>query len=184
MDDERIIALYWARQEEAIAQTQRSYGERLRRIAYNILRNHEDAEESENETYWKAWEAIPPQRPRHLFAFLARLCRNISLHRLDWLNAGKRNAEIVALTAELEQCIPDAAAERSYEARELGGILSAFLRTISPDSRVIFIRRYVLAEPVQEIARLMGVSESKVKSSLFRTRNRLRAYLEKEGVRV
>ena len=184
MDDERIIALYWARQEEAIAQTQRSYGERLRRIAYNILRNREDAEESENETYWKAWEAIPPQRPRHLFAFLAKLCRNISLHRLDWLNAGKRNAEIVALTAELEQCIPDAAAERSYEARELGGILSDFLRTTSRENRVIFVRHYFFAEPVSDISRLLGVSESKVKMSLLRTRNELKQYLEKEGVEL
>ena len=184
MEDARIIELYWSRDEEAIVQTKRSYGEKLRSIAYGILKNREDAEESENETYLNTWNAIPPQRPQFFFAFLAKICRNISLHRFDWLHAGKRSAEIVQLTTELEQCLPDPAAERRCEAEELGRIISGFLTTLSRENRVIFVRRYFLAESVHDISNLLSISESKVKSSLFRTRNKLRDCLEKEGVTV
>ena len=184
MEDERILDLYWARDEEAIVQTRQSYGEKLKSIAYGILQNIQDAEESESDTYLKAWDVIPPQRPQYFFAFLAKICRNISLHRLDWLHAAKRSAEIVQLTTELEQCIPDPAAEKNYEAEEIGGLISSFLLTRSKENRVVFVRRYFFSDPVQDIARRLGVSESKVKSSLFRTRNKLRTYLEKEGIRV
>ena len=184
MEDERIIELYWSRDEDAIAQTKQSYGARLRGLAYNILHNREDAEESENDTYLKTWESIPPQRPRYFFAFLARICRNLSIHRLSRNTAAKRSAEVTAMTEELAACIPDPGAERRFDEVELGDLLSRFLRTLSPESRAIFIRRYVLAEPVGDIARVTGASESKVHSVLFRARNRLRAYLEKEGVQV
>ena len=184
MEDERIIALYWSRDEAAIYHTERRYGEKLRRISFNILKNHEDAEESENETYLKAWGAIPPQRPQYLFAFLAKICRNISFHRLAWFNAGKRNAEIVQLTAEMEQCLPDRMADRHFEAEEIGEIISAFLRDQSRQNQVIFIRRYFLAESITEIARRLGMREGTVKSALSRTRNRLRVYLKEEGIKV
>lgn len=184
MEDERIIELYWSRDEAAISHTKQRYGEKLKRISFNILKNYEDAEESENETYLKAWGAIPPKRPQYFFAFLAKICRNISFHRLDWLNADKRNAEIVQLTAEMEQCIPDRMADRRFEAEEIGEIFSAFLQNQSKQNQVIFIRRYFFAEPIREIARHLGISEGTVKSSLSRTRNKLRVYLKKEDIRV
>ena len=184
MDDAQIIELYFARDEKAIFETRSRYGARLRSLAYGILRSHEDAEESENDTYLKTWGAIPPERPNFFYAFLARICRNLSLHRIARSQAQKRTAELVRLTEEMETCLPDGAAGRDFEAVELGEILSAFLRTQSPQNRMLFIRRYFLAEPVRECAGHLGVSVSSAESALFRTRNRLRAYLEKEGIGV
>lgn len=184
MDDESIIELYWSRNEEAIVQTRLRYGNKLRGISFNILRNHEDAEECESETYLKTWSAIPPQRPTFFYAFLAKICRNISYHRLEWNSARKRSAEIMRLTEELEQCLPDRAAEMRFEGEELGQIISTFLRNQPRQNRIIFIRHYMFAEPVKDCANALGISESKVKSSLFRTRNKLRTYLEKEGIYV
>ena len=184
MEDQKIIELYFARDEEAIVQTRQSYGDKLRSLAYGILKNNEDAEESESDTYLKTWEAIPPQRPVYFYAFLAKICRNLSLHRITGRNAQKRSAVLVELTKEMEECIPDRAAELDFEALELGEILSAFLRTQPEQNRIIFIRHYMLAEPVRDCARRLGVSRSTVESALFRTRNKLREHLEKEGIRV
>ena len=91
MDDTAIIELYWSRDEQAIVQTRQRYGKRLMHIAFNILKNREDAEESESDTYFRTWNAIPPQRPTYFFAFLSRICRNIAFDRLDWNNTGKRS---------------------------------------------------------------------------------------------
>ena len=184
MNDEDFIELYWSRDEQAIAQTRLCYGKRLLRIAFNILKNREDAEESENDTYFKTWNAIPPQRPTYFFAFLSRICRNISFDRLDWNNVGKRSAELVPLTEEIEQFLPDPLAGRDYEEVETADLISRFLLSVSKESRVIFVRRYGLTESVREISRALGVSESKVKSSLFESRKKLRAFLAREGVAV
>ena len=184
MDDAAIIELYWLRDEGAIEQTRRRYGERLRGISFNILRSREDAEENEFDTYMKTWEAIPPRRPTYFFAFLAKICRNLSLHRLERKSAGKRAAVLVELTEELAQCLPDPAGGAGFEELETADLLNSFLRTLPRESRVIFVLRYGLAESVGDIARRLATSESKVKSSLFRTRNRLRAYLAQEGVSV
>ena len=153
-------------------------------LAFRILHNREDAEESENDTYFRTWNAVPPQRPRKLFGYLAKICRGIALDKLDWLNARKRRAEVVALTDELASCIPDNTADLVLEAWEIGELMNGFLASLSRENRLIFERRYVLLNSVEEIARYYGISAGKVKSSLFRTRNRLRTYLEQEGVSV
>ena len=182
MDDAKIIELYFARDENAIEQTRLTYGGRLRSVATRILANGSDAEECENDTYLKAWNSIPPARPAHLRAYLVKICRNTALNMLEYRNADKRSATLVELTEEMQACIPDATPERRAEPEELGKLLSTFLRTQSKENRIIFVRRYLMAEPVAEVAAALHVSESKVKSSLMRTRNKLRAYLEKEGV--
>ncbi len=181
-EDLEIIEGLWRRDEAALAALRARYGARLRRLAFGILRSEEDAEECESDACLKAWETIPPRRPSQLFAYLATLCRFSALHRLEKQTAAKRSAELVALTAELEACIPDGAAERAPEALALGSLLSDFLRTLNAESRRIFLRRYFYAEEVREIAEGLGFSEGKVKSSLHRSRKKLRAYLEKEGV--
>lgn len=107
MEDANILDLYFARKEDAIKETDAAYGRRLYVLANNIVQIHEDAEESVSDTYWKAWESIPPQRPQYFFAYLAKICRNFALGKLDWKNAAKRKAEIVTLSQEMEQCIPD-----------------------------------------------------------------------------
>ena len=107
MDDSKIIELFFARSEDAIKHTNDVYGRRLFYLADNIVHNDQDAEESVNDTYMKAWDTIPPQRPEHFFAYIAKICRNFALKRIDWQKAKKRNAEVVTLTQEMENCIPD-----------------------------------------------------------------------------
>ena len=184
LEDEKILALYWARDTAAIQETGVKYGERLLRLSGRMLPAREDAEECVNDTYIGAWNAIPPTRPAHFFAFLAKLCRNLACNRLDWLNAAKRRAEVVSLTEELAACVPGADGGREQEMRELGALLSDFLRSLPQESRLFFLRRYWFMDSVKEIAARYAVGESRVKTSLFRTRRKLRDYLEKEGISV
>lgn len=184
LEDEKILALYWARDAAAIEETGAKYGERLLCLSSRMLHIREDAEECVNDTYLGAWNAIPPTWPAHFFAFLAKLCRNLACNRLDWLHAGKRHAEVVPLTEELAACVPGTDGAREQEMRELGALLSAFLRSLPQESRLFFLRRYWFMDSVKDIAARYAVSESRVKTSLFRTRGKLRAYLEKEGVSV
>ena len=184
MEDSRIVELYLARDEQAIEETKLRYGSRLCHAAQRILEDDQDAQECENDTYLKTWNSIPPNRPIYLFAYLVKICRNTALSMLEKRNALKRSAVVVELTGEMEQCIPDALAEQDFEPEEIGAALSAFLRQESEDNRTIFVRRYLLSQSVAQVAQELGYSESKVKSSLMRTRGRLKAYLEKEGVRI
>ena len=181
MEDAQIIDLYFQRDEEAIHQTEAAHGHKLYTLSYRILLNREDAEETVSDTYLKAWESIPPTRPPDFYAYLSKICRFLSFGRLDWKNAAKRKAEIVELTAEMELCIPDSRRQLEAERRELGEVLNDFLGTLNEESRKIFMRRYWYADSVAEIAQRYGLGESKVKTRLFRARNDLRSFLEKEG---
>ena len=176
MDDQKIVRLFWARNEAAIAETDAAYGRRLRALANRILGNLEDAEESVNDTYLKTWEIIPPQRPTYFYAFLASICRHLSFHRVDWKKAAKRNAEIVTLSEELELCIPDTRREQEMEAKEIARALSAFLNGLPQETRRIFLRRYYHADTIAEIAARYCLTESKVKMQLSRTRAKLCTY--------
>lgn len=184
MEDKQIIDLFFARNEDAIQHTADTYGNRLFVLADNIVRNDQDAEESVSDTYLKAWDTIPPQKPNHFFAYLAKICRHFALGKLDWKNATKRKAEVVSLTQEMELCIPDDRRNAELEGKELGRILSAFLRTLTPENRMVFVRRYWYVDTVADIAARYGISESAVMTRLSRTRDKLRVYLKKEGIRV
>lgn len=184
MTDSQIIALFWDRNEDAIRETDRAYGRRLHVLSDRILRNEQDAQESVSDTYLKTWETIPLQRPAYFFAYLAKLCRNFSLSRLQWKSAAKRSAQVVELTREMDECIPDHSLERKLEGEELGQLLNAFLDGLSRENRLIFLRRYWYADPVREIAERYQISESKVKTQLHRTRKKLQQFLEGEGIRV
>lgn len=184
MEDSKIIELFFARNEDAIKHTDDTYGRRLYHLADNIVHNGQDAEESVSDTYLKAWETIPPHRPKYFFAYIAKICRHFALDKLDWKNAAKRNAEVVSLTQEMELCIPDTERDRELAGKELGMILDAFLRTLTPENRVVFLRRYWYVDTIEEIAVRYGISESAVQMRLNRTRAKLCTYLEKEGIRV
>lgn len=184
MTDSQMIALFWDRNEDAIRETDRAYGRKLYVLSDKILHSHQDAEESVSDTYMKTWETIPPQRPVYFFAYLAKLCRNFSLARIQWQSAAKRSAEIVTLTREMEECIPDRSYERKLEGEEIGRILNTFLESISLESRLIFLRRYWFADSIEEIAARYRISQSKVKTQLHRTRRKLQLFLEKEGIMV
>ena len=184
MTDAQIIQLYWARNEDAIKETDAVYGRKLHTLAERIVQNFEDAQECVSDTYMKTWDTIPPQRPQYFFAYIAKICRNFALGVLDFKNAAKRKGEVVALTREMEACIPDPAHQRRLEGEELGKVLNRFLETLSYESRVIFLRRYWYLDTVAEIAERCGITQSKVKTQLHRTRGKLHAFLEKEGITV
>jgi len=184
VEDSKLIELYFARNEDAIRHTDATYGRTLFALADNIVRNDQDAEESVNDTYLRAWDTIPPQKPKHFFAYLATICRHFALDKLDWKSAAKRRGEVVSLTQEMETCIPDNAAALNMDRKELGRLLDTFLRTLTPENRMVFLRRYWYMDTVSEIAARYSITESAVSMRLSRTRSRLQAYLEKEGIRV
>ena len=186
MEDEMIIGLYWDRNETAIAETDRKYGAYLTRIARNVLDDAEDSREAVNDTYFAAWRTIPPQRPQILSAYLAKLTRRIAIDCFRKRTRIKRGGgEYVVSLSELEGTF---SAGNTTEARMDGMALSAaintFLRKLEPQARTAFIGRYYFMDPVAEVARYCGMSESKAKSMLHRTRQKLKAYLQKEGFTV
>ena len=184
MDDEKIIELYFSRDERAISETQNKYGHYCYRIAYNILKSAEDSEEVVNDTYVGAWEAIPPHRPNIFSAFLAKITRRLSVKRLRYNTAQKRGGDSAAVALEeLAECVPAmSGVAEDMEAREVGAMIDRFLRKLRPDDRRIFVCRYFYLETVEDIVKAFGYSSSKVYRSLDRTREKLRAYLVKEGV--
>jgi len=184
VEDTKIIALFWERNEQAVKETDIAYGRRLYVLSSNILHNREDAQECVSDTYMETWKSIPPKRPKYFYAFLAAICRNLSLNRLDWRMAEKRSAEVVALTQEMESCIPDRRQDAELDRREFKRVLESFLDSLPKESRLIFLRRYLYVDTVAEIAARYGISESKVKTQLHRTRNKLRSFLAKEGIFV
>lgn len=184
MEDEKIIELYWIRSEDAIRETDAAHGAKLHDLSYRIVQNREDAQECVNDTYLKAWNTIPPQRPNYFFAYLAKICRFLSFGRLDWNNAAKRSADVVQLTAEMELCIPDRCQSWQRSEQQIGDVLNRFLDSLPRRSRMIFLRRYWYADSIGEIARRYQMSQSSVKTQLHRTRSKLRAFLEQEGIAV
>ncbi|MCL2817167.1 MAG: RNA polymerase sigma factor [Clostridiales bacterium] len=183
MDDKLILDLYWARSESAVSKTAEKYGKYCFAIAVNILQNKADAEECVNDTYLKAWEAIPPQRPEIFSSFLGKITRNLALNKCKERKTKKRGGGIALLLSELEDCIPSAGTvESEYESQTVIEAINACLLSMDRESRVVFVRRYWYADPVKAIAARFQMSESKVKSMLFRARKTLKAHLEKEGV--
>ena len=186
MDDAKIVQLYWDRNEQAISVTANKYGNYCTSIAINILGNREDAEECVNDTYMKAWNTIPPKRPDALGAFLAVITRNLSLDKYKYKYAAKRaQGEFALLLSELEECVPDTSCGSiRLEGEEISFVISDFLRSRNQDARRIFVLRYFYCESVKEIADKLNFSESKVKSSLFTTRNALKKHLLQEGIYI
>jgi len=182
VEDAKILDLFWERNEQAVKETDTAYGRRLYALSNKILGNPEDAEESVSDTYMETWNTIPPKRPKYFYAFLAAVCRNLSFNKLDWRMAAKRSAEVVALTQEMESCIPDRRQDAEMDRRELRRILESFLESLPRESRLIFLRRYLYVDTIAEIAARYHISESKVKTRLHRTRKKLHTYLEEEGI--
>ena len=179
MEDEEILDLIWDRKEKGLKELEAKYGRQIERLAERIL-SKEDAKECINDTYLAVWNSIPPQKPKFLFAYAAKICRNVSFNKVDWNQASKRKAEVVELSTELEQCIPDSLMD--MEQRELGELISIFLRKLPEEKKRIFVRRYWYGDSIKELSKSYGYRESKIKSIIFRIRNQLKEYLEKEGI--
>ena len=183
MEDERIVALYWERNEDAIRESAQKYGKYCYTVAYNILHSHEDSDECVNDTWNGAWNAIPPEKPSILRCFLARITRNIAIDRYRRDGAQKRSAEVESAIEEYWACVPseDASIEDELELKEA---INGFLEGLDVRTRVIFMRRYWYAMSVGEIADGMHLSESHVSVILHRTRSKFKDYLTKEGIFV
>lgn len=183
MEDSQIVSLYWDRNETAIAQTEKKYGVYLSKIAYNILADREDTQESVNDTYLAAWNSMPPHRPSVLSTYLGKLTRRISIDLFRKKNSQKRSTGEYALSLEeLEECISGGnSTEEAVALSQLSHSIEQYLRSISQDARNVFLCRYYYLDSVKQIAATCGMTESKVKVLLYRTRQGLHSYLEKEG---
>ena len=184
MNDKNIVDLYFNRDEEAITQTDKKYGRYCYSIAYNILTNKEDAEESVSDTYMTAWRAIPPRRPSVLSTFLGKITRHISIDRWRERSAYKRGGgEVTLALEELEDCVAGLQnVEMEYERKELIRAYVKFLDTLPVTERRVFLCRYWYVDSVEAIAGKFGFSQSKVKTMLYRTRVKLRKQLAEEGL--
>lgn len=181
MEDQRIVTLLWQRAESAIDALAKKFGKRLMSIAMNILGLPQDAEESVNDTYLAVWNAVPPKKPDPLAGFVYTTGRNISLDRLKYNTAQKRDSRYDIPIDELENCIPAAALEEQVEVRELGLAINRFLKTVNADNRALFLRRYWFGDSVREIAKDLGLRENVATVRLGRLRMQLREHLIKEG---
>lgn len=184
VEDTAIIDLYWAREEQALTETELKYGAMCRTIAFNILRDREDTEECVNDTWFRAWTTMPPQRPSILSAFLSRITRNLSLDRYKAARTVKRGSGQLPLALEeLGDCVPaQSSVEDEIQLKELTQLLDLFLRNLPEKECCIFLRRYWYIDSIGAIAQRYEMAEGTVKSSLHRTRRKLREYLEHEGV--
>lgn len=184
MEDAAIIALYWDRDESAIGESSAKYGPFCRTVALNILSVREDAEECVNDTWLRAWNAIPPARPSPLRAFFGKITRNLSLDRFRAARAQKRGSgNMELILEELGECVGSGeSVEGAFDARETAGVITRFLDGQQPLQRQIFLRRYWFGDGIADIAKRFAMREGTVKSNLFRTRERLREALEREGV--
>lgn len=183
MEDSSIVELYWARSENAITETALKYGKYCHAIAFNILSNKEDADESVNDTYLGAWNCIPPHSPYILSTFLGKITRRISLKKWRDKNADKRGGgEVLFVLDELADCIPSSNdVEREVQTVELSKVINAFIKTLPDTERRVFICRYWYLDKIPAICKQFDFSPSKVKSMLHRTREKLMSHLEKEG---
>lgn len=183
MEDKEILELFRRRSEKAIASASDKYKSYCMKIAVNILGTRQDAEECVNDTYLRAWNAIPPERPAAFRNWLGRITRNLSLDRWKASQAAKRGGGMEVLLGELAECVPcSEGPQKALEDQALAELLNGFLRGLPAENRRMFLGRYWYGEGLAEIAASLGCGQGKVKSALFRTRKALRAYLEKEGV--
>ena len=182
MTDQEIIHLLLARNEDGITAVHEKYGNKILSLADHILRNRQDAEECLNDTILKVWNSIPPTIPVSLSAYILQICRRRALDQLDWAQAKKRNAEVISITEELENCLP--AADNSENAGELLSLIDEFLDSQPARNRIMFVRRYWYSDTVEELAERFGMNPNSVRVNLHRVRKKLRQYLEKEGIQL
>ena len=183
MEDSEIVALYWARDQQAISESADKYGTYCASIARNILESPEDAEECVSDTWFRAWNAMPPQRPDILSAFFGRITRNLAFDRYRSRSAAKRGGRETALVLEeLRDCVSGRdEAQQHLDYQELLADLNGFLRSLPKEKRRLFLRRYWYAEPIAEIAKDFGMRENHISVTLHRLRKQLRDYLQERG---
>lgn len=181
-EDRRIVALFFARAEQAIVELAETYGNVCTRIARNILKNDRDAEECVNDAYLAAWNTIPPQTPEPLRAYIFRIVRNIAIARYHANTSEKRNSHYDAALEELENCLAaSGTVEQELAAEELSAQIDRFLAALDEESRMLFVRRYWYSDSISDLAKRFRASKNNVSVRLSRIRNQLKIYLQKEG---
>ncbi len=185
MNDSTIITLFFERSEKAIAELSSKYGGKIFATAFNILQNRQDAEECVNDAYLSVWNAIPPQRPDSLPAFVCRIARNISVNRYKFNSSQKRGGGYDLCLDELTECVSSTeTVESQYAAKELAALLDEFLDTLDKKNRMIFVRRYWYVDSFERIAEYSGLRESAVRMRLSRIRGKLKDFLTQRGVEL
>jgi len=185
MEDKTIIDLYFERKEDALKATDQKYSAYLKTVIGGILNRREDIEECLNDTYMAVWDRIPPEKPVSFRAFVAKIARYTALNKYDYISAKKRNAEFDVILSELEECLSAGnTVEKELEAGQLREALNNFLYGLEKEKRLVFLRRYWFGDSIETIANNFGLSESKVKSMLFRLRGQLKEHLKKEGIEI
>ena len=182
MEDSHIIQLFFDRAERAIEALSAKYGKLCYRIAYNILTDHADAEECENDTYLRVWNTVPPTRPDNLRAYVSRIVRNLALDRVRYQNRHKRSVTAESFLSELSECVPAAVSVEADADDTVVRAVTAYLNTLDELTRVLFVRRYFFMDSIEMLARQFGMNASSVSTKLTRTRARLKTYLEQEGI--
>lgn len=184
MDDEKIVGLYWQRNESAIAETDLKYGKLCHSVAFGVLGNREDAEECVNDTYVRAWNSIPPDQPDHLGAYVSKISRRLAIDKYRKKTADKRSAATVSIFDELSEVLPDLSGDNEVERIAVKDTLNRFIISLSPTNRMIFMRRYWYMDSIRDIARALHTTEVSVKMRLTRMRRKLKDALGREGVEV
>ena len=184
MEDSTIVDLYWARSDLAISESEQKYGRYCHTIAYNICGTDQDAEECVNDTWLRAWESMPTERPAILSSYLGRITRNLAIDRIKERTRQKRGGGAAALALdELSECVPGGTEpERSLEEKELEAVIGRFVAGLPQTEKTAFILRYWYLAPLEEIADRLRSGKGRIKSILFRTRKKLAAYLKEEGL--
>jgi len=183
LEDSKIIALFYERSEQAIVELSNKYGAVCNKVANNILNNRLDAEECVNDAYLGVWNTVPPQNPDPLISYVCRIVRNLAVKRYHQNTAMKRNSYYDVSLEELDECLPSGVSvEGEIEAKEVSEMINRFLKDLDKKSRVIFVRRYWYADPIDDIADRFDTSRHYISVKLSRIRKALRKYLVKEGV--
>ena len=180
MEDQQIIGLLFQRSETAIFVLQQKFGGLCRSIISNILPDSRDVEECASDTYLRVWNSIPPQCPDRLDSYIARIARNVALDRYDYNTASMRHTGLTLAYEELAMFLPSR--EDQTDGVEFRTFINRFLKGLPKPARMMFVRRYWYGESIAQIAVAFECGEEKVKSSLFRTRNKLRQAMIKEGI--
>ena len=186
MRDDQIVELYWRRDERAIKETDMKYRSFLLSVAHRIVYDACDSEECLNDTYIGAWNAIPPAKPAMLKAFLATIMRRTAIDCYKARKRGKRApSELTVSLSELEELMTDGEdTEARIDAKELGRVISDFVRELPERRMYIFMSRYYIVRPIGEIAKLLGCSESTVNKEIAAIKCALKEKLEKEGFQI
>ena len=184
LDDEEIIELYWKREEQAIQETDKKYGQYLLKIAYNIVHDLSDSEECRNDTYLGVWNAVPPYRPLVFPAFITQIMRRVAINRYKEKTSKKRiPSQLTYAIDDLSETLRhETTVESDYEARELGSLISEYVKGLPDHHQYIFVSRYYMAESVSDIAKNLGITDSTVYKHLDKIKQGLKNYLENKGV--